>query len=151
MNKFSSNSKTSNRSIVDLSNEVEKSWNNSNTAKASSCSWTEVQTKTRFVNQSSSWGGKDSLNELFKRNNPSNTLYSNYLTTNISTTYSTPNRLDNTSGNGQMKRFQIMQDRIIHLMNSATITFVHIVKIHSLHMIHHGNQQTNIKKKPFIK
>ena len=33
-----------------------------------------------------------------KKNNPSNTLYSNYLETNVSATYSTPNRCDNTSG-----------------------------------------------------
>ena len=30
-------------------------------------------------------------------------------------------------------------------MNSATNTFVHITKMHLLHMIHHGNQWTNIK------
>ena len=52
------NSKTSNTSIVEPSNDVKQSWNNSNSAKASSCSWTEVQTKTQVVNQSSSWGGK---------------------------------------------------------------------------------------------
>ena len=51
----------------------------------------------------------------------------------------------------QIEWFQIMHFIIIHLMNSATITFVHITKIHAIHMIHHGNQQTNIKKKPFIK
>ena len=48
------------------------------------------------MNQSSSWGIKGSLNELSKNNNPSNTSYSNYLTTNISTTYSAPNRWDET-------------------------------------------------------
>ena len=30
-------------------------------------------------------------------------------------------------------------------MNSATINLVLITKIHSLHMIHHGYKQTNIK------
>ena len=39
-----------------------------------------------------------------------------------------------------------MQVVIIHLMNSATITFVHITKIHTIHMIRHGNQYTNINK-----
>ena len=48
----------------------------------------------------------------------------------------------------QMKRFQIMQDKIIHLMNSATIYFFHITKIHSLHMIHYENQLTTVKKLP---
>ena len=48
------NSRTSNSSIVEPSNKEKKSWNNSNFAKASSCSWTEVQTKNQFVNQSSS-------------------------------------------------------------------------------------------------
>ena len=52
------NAKTSNSSIVEPSNDVKQSCNDSNSAKASSCSWTEVQTKNQFVNQSSSWGEK---------------------------------------------------------------------------------------------
>ena len=43
-------------------------------------------------------GGKNTLNEFLEKNNPSNTSYSNYLDTNVSATYSTPNRWDNTSG-----------------------------------------------------
>ena len=45
-------------------------------------------------------GEKNSLNDLSEKNNPSNTSYSNYLDTNVSTTFSTPNRTrwDNTSG-----------------------------------------------------
>ena len=81
------NSKASNTSIVEPSNKIKKIWNNSNFAKALSCLWTEVQAKNQFVNQLSSWGEKDSLNELSKKINPSNTLISNYLTTNISTSY----------------------------------------------------------------
>ena len=39
-----------------------------------------------------------------------------------------------------------MQVVIICLMNSSKIIFVYITKIHAIHMIHHGNQQTNIKR-----
>ena len=53
------NSKTSHGSIVEPSNKVKKSWNDSNSAKTSSCSWTEVKTKNPLVNQSSSWGKKN--------------------------------------------------------------------------------------------
>ena len=76
---------------------MKNSWNNSNSANASSCSWTEVQAKTQFVNRLSFWK-KKSLNELSKKNYPSNPFDSNYLDTNLSATYSTPNRWDNTSG-----------------------------------------------------
>ena len=95
-NTFSENSKTSNSSIVQPSNKVKNSWNNSNSTKASSCLWTEIQIKNPFVNQSSSWGKKDSLNELSKK--IIFTSYSIYLTTEISTSSSTSNRLDNISG-----------------------------------------------------
>ena len=43
-------------------------------------------------------GGEMFIKWIIWKNNPSKTLYSNYLTTNASTTYSTPNRWDNTSG-----------------------------------------------------
>ena len=57
-NTISENSKTSNSLILEPSNEVKYSWNNSNSTKASSCPWTEVQTKTQYVNQSSFWEKK---------------------------------------------------------------------------------------------
>ena len=53
------NSKKSKSSIAETSKEVKNSCNNSNLAKASSCSWMEVQTKTQFVNQSSFWKKKN--------------------------------------------------------------------------------------------
>ena len=87
---------------------------------------------------------KKSLIEFFQKNVPSSTLHSNSSNTNLSTTYSTPNRWDNIAGISYHPNER--GDIIIHSTNSATINLVHITKIYPLHMFHHGNQLTNMKK-----
>ena len=54
--------------------------------------------KNPFVDQTSIWKKKDSLDELSQKSTPSSTSYSNYLTTNISPTYSTPKGWDKIHG-----------------------------------------------------
>ena len=97
--KVSSIKQKSNSSIVEPSIEVKKSWNDAIATKPSSYSWTEVQPEKIFGSKTSSWGGKDSLNESSEKNNQWNALYSNYLTTGFSSTFSTPNNWGNKSGN----------------------------------------------------
>ena len=58
-NMISENSKARKSSIVERSNIVKNSWSNSNSTKALNCSWTEVQTKNTFVDQSSVWQKKN--------------------------------------------------------------------------------------------
>ena len=60
-------SKSSNSSIIGQSNKLKNSWNNSYSTKASSCSWTELQTNNSAEDQLSVWRTKDSLNEFSQK------------------------------------------------------------------------------------
>ena len=65
-----------------------------------------------FLDQTSVWRKTDSLNEFSKKNNPSSTSYSNYSNTNISTTYSAPNRWDNIAEKSYHSRAKFANKRI---------------------------------------
>ena len=83
-----------------------------------------------------------------KQSNPSNTSHSNYLTTYISTTYSVPNRWDNISGKCYHSNKKIPNNSRTNnsFHESSNNLFCPYIKIHSLYMIDHGKQLTNIKK-----